>query len=1263
MSKKKPKDKKHVSKEYPPSEFLNCEIAEHTKNSIFSVISRLKKSKNKRSSDEEITIENRILDNNQNNEQLVFKGPLDGITHYLMWMLIFIMPIFIPYMRSEFFETPAPTLLTSTITYLISIPFVAYFLYFVTRSINKNKMQGTSKVFALVLSIITICLFFTILRYVGLLPSMAFATKAYSVGGAPKEFALQAWFSTFSNGKFLFTYLTTILIVVAFIAQQLVNRDRLVLRLPLRKIFFFFFLIHFISLLYPLTHPGESSTFEIFLRIHQWLQYFLIFLILVNTMTSLGRILSIAKSASLSGTIVALIGVLQYFFSEYATAINSNGVSSDVFESYVNMNPAQPPFSTFGQNNFAAAYVCLSIPLTISLICSLSSKLIIYPEIRKKISHYMTLFFWGATLIIQFIYLTVSMGKAGIVSMLGAIIITAIVGLFVLEPKFKRLLLKVIVFSIVAVVLGFSALFAGLSLTDKTHYAETTITNWENKLSKTFNTKEGSNRVRIFYVGAALRIMKQNVSTLLTGVGANNYRIHYPLHRHPEESKIEKAKHVNQSHCDYAQFASDLGLMGLFVFTLLMIHPLIIGIRILINETNLIRRFVGLGFYCTLVAMSINALFFFPFQTPGSLLPYFVSLGLFFSLQRKDLDLTKENKVTVFLVSLLVLSFLFYEAWFSSEYYEANVSIWFYNFLLLLLGWFIIYIVRLAIKKTFKKDGFFITPKNDIVLASLFVLSYVTFSYYTAISYIFTDHIRYRNINIKNISSEMEHHYRYLNRIRKLSNNKDYMAYIKKFMQQQPRTNNHSIDQFVRDYLHQHFIQDTNTDDQRFQQLINQALIRLTESYMEQQVYKRVLSLEKHFLKAVDVNAYNPDVYNNFNTALENYYILTRFLNNRRNSEIVNKYALDKPFDSENSTNKYVEGKLLKLWPNNKDYYNKLSSVYFHRLGQLNVDHPLYDEIASKTLLYSRKYLDINPSGDQSETRSYKGSVLDRYINTAVKTQKNHLIVDFYDKKIKNNWSVRHDICMILAQHFLDVNNKPYAIDAKIHSFKVHPKDSSNPNFEKYQSTNDIKALHLLLSEDKAKYPNGLIDILNSKRRKSKVIDYLSKDIKSIAYADYQALSKLLQSINGNEALKKIQDHQLRNYIQISNLILEKPLFIKLNPQIDFDRYILNILHSSNYHITPQTMFNFKESFYYILNILSINSSQKNKKLIKKLLTTEILHYINKHLDKESIEKLQKHYNTLDEKDDFKTYINHLIKSHQIKTPAKNISLLKELIK
>jgi hypothetical protein len=1252
-------------KDSPPGKFLNFEIAESSKLSFWKV-KQNQKNQRPRTSDQEIEIENRLLDENENNEELFFRGPLDGITHYLVWLLVFIMPIFIPYVRRVYGGHEAPSLLTSSLVYLVFIPLIAYFLYYV--SVMATKKSFWESVAVRGLSVVVVFFLYEVLCRLGLLPRLAYSTSIYLSGNTPLEESVLPWFSTFSHSKFLITYLSTILCVIAFAFQQYFNRDRIVLRLPLRKIIFFFFLTHLLSAIYPLTHPGESSFFEVSLRLHQWLQYFLIFMVLVNSMTSLGRILSITKAASISGAIVAAIGLLQYFASQRDGGMDRADRMVDVFYSYINMKEGMTPFSTFGHNNFAAAYVCLSIPITIALVLALAAKL--FKESNKRgLTDFLPVVFWSLAAVSQFVYLTVSMGKAGIVSMLGALAVTSIVGLFVLEANFKKLLIKTFVIGGLAVGLGFGLLFVGLSHSEKyAHQVDETLDKWEDKFSKVFDTREGSNRVRIFYVGAAVRIMKQNTHSLITGVGANNYRFHYPLFRHPEEMKIEKAKHVNQSHCDYAQFASDTGLMGLFVFVLLMTYPLVVGLRILKAEQNLMRRFIGLGFYCTLVAMSINSLFFFPFQTPGSLLPYFVSLGLLFSLQRKNLDDSADNRVTVLLSSILILGLLFYEAWFSSEYYGADSSVWLNNGLLLFTGWAVVFVIRRLIQRAFKSPVFIFSFPAEVWSLRICLVGYVIFAYFTALSFIGSDHVNFVELN--DLRRDMIRHRNDINK--HVKNKRELVAYV------------------------------------------------------ESKVHLTMAELHETFNKTIALNGHNPEVYNNYVVCLSLYFdMVGRAF--EHDFFFLENYGLRRP-DQNNHIFKYLEGDLLRIWPNNKDFYERLTRTYYDWSQIVPKTNPGREAILFKTFDYAGKFLDLNPGDDRTHEQGYRGIILNIYLKMAIELKREAMVETFFTSKIENNWSVDHDICMILAQHFKSLKNTEMELRARIHSFKVFPRNSSNKDFvelgrqqqtRKYQSLEDFQSLHdLLVSYERNGlkiYPGGLVDLLREQRRKKKVIEYMTEDMKGFSSDDFRALTRILIKNGASAELEKIQLYQLQRYIYMRDLHAEKATLKKLNPVKDFDELLIESLFLGQYHISIHTVFSNMASLDYVFDLLIKEPSPRNKKAVQKLLNIEVkrnidrrsfsdqfrrmylrrvqvlkaiqnikdpvanrerlqslreedkelagqLGYLHQLFVKELV-KLKRYYDFLEKEEDFFHYLNSIMDAGRMLTPNNNIERIRGVLK
>lgn len=684
-----------------------------------------------------------------------FRGTLDGITHYLVWMMVFIMPVFIPYFeRLEATGGITPSLFEAALVYICLAPILCWGLTILVRFFERRKTPLLERFFTGSLVAAGAIGLYLLLTKLEMLPYALFIsdTRDQALG------KVSVWFSSFSNGKFFFTYTTTILATLFFLMQQMFNREHLVVRIPLRKTIAAFFIVHVISLTYPILYPDKSMLHESLMRLHQWIQYFLVFLIVVNTMTSLGRIYSIAKISSISGTLVAFVGLAQYFGTESYSAIASLGGPIQTFaKSYVFYNIAEhQPFGTFGHNNFAAAYVCLATPVTLALIGGLIVRVLENKKQKSDGSLFLLIVF-SLMLFIQAAYLSVSVGKAGIVSMVIAVALCGVLLFRLFRGPLRAGVLSMTMKTLTTVTLLVVTLGAILLHHPQTEAkGQALLDKWVDKFQSPFDMKKGSNRVRISYAGGAMQLSRSDPESggasfsplhMLAGVGANNYKYHYPRVRDLEEANIEKGKHVLQAHCDFAQAAADTGVIGFFIFCLLIIVPIIYGTRLLFNEENLQRRMLGLGFLCTLVAMGVNSLFFFPFQTPGSLLPYFVSLGLLFSYDRKLDEIALCNRLSLGLTILVGLVFYMFEGWYSTRF--APETFWSHiqaNLFIVSGVCALIYIVHSLLTPASKNWNPITVLSGSPALWGVVFVVYAFFSYNFSLTYLYTDYIKQARI-------------------------------------------------------------------------------------------------------------------------------------------------------------------------------------------------------------------------------------------------------------------------------------------------------------------------------------------------------------------------------------------------------------------------------------------------------------------------------------------------------------------------------------
>lgn len=967
---------------------LNYELSRKFNIGYFSTKFSLFKFNIKRSLDDEIEAEGHRFETLKDSDRLSFQGPLDGVVHYLIWICIFLMPLFIPYFAEVHNRHEAPSLFITAISYVIAAPILAFLMYLATSRAESRGYHFLSRILLWLGVSLAAFLLHSVLCNLGWLPKSMFLSKKLLDGSSLPGHEQSVWFSSFSNGKFFLTYVSILVVAPIFLLQQYFDRDRLCLRLPLWKTLGSFLAIHVVACCYPLLHPTESLITESLARIHQWILYLILFVILCNSMVSLGRLLSIAKASALSGLIVAIVGLLQAYWdfpveSEYSPALGEIKYKLSLIMFDAGLGEHEP-FSTFGHNNFSAAYVCLSTPITMALILTCLAMLANAGKARWSTTT--SLLGWCIVLLLQLHYLTASVGKAGILSMAFGLMLSALVGtrLIIGAPFFWRFSRRALLVISMIFAGGLLTLF-GLSRSEKySGVLDRQSKKWQEKLAKSFDQKQGSNRVRMFYVGTALSIMNLDLEHLALGVGPNNFKYHYPRYRDPEEANLEIGKHVLQAHCDYAQMGSDLGILGLMAFSFMAIFPLFAGYRLLRDERLLERKMIGLGFFCTLASMACNSLFFFPFQTPGSLLPYFVSLGLLFSYQRplsSDRDLRSEGIRALIVVGALCVAFLLYESWFFAMRHGSWGSRMGFNLFVMLLGSSVIYLLGYLFGRSRRLNTSLVcVPFKPLVLTLLYI-GLVFFSCRYSLTYLYTDYIKFSKLQAP---------------VQRLENQANVINGFA--MRGQPLP--------------------FEKDSER----ANQALAEARECHS---------LVEKWTEKAIGICKFNPDIYNFHARASQYYWIVAKACSSDAN-ETLYKEMMGAYLNSFVHSDKY--------WPWNRDNFIQLAKA--HQIAT-ETDPSNFERHFKASSEYSSKAIKIWPNELVAlqlliqNTENSKRMLPNKKFNE---------LEDVYNSVYKNNPYLHNEISYYLASYFESIGAADISLNIRTNDFMILPTDKNQIN-------------------------------------------------------------------------------------------------------------------------------------------------------------------------------------------------------------------------
>jgi len=113
----------------------------------------------------------------------------------------------------------------------------------------------------------------------------------------------------------------------------------------------------------------------------------------------------------------------------------------------------------------------------------------------------------------------------------------------------------------------------------------------------------------------------------LLGVGPGNFPLVYPRYRDKKFIIF-----INETHNDYLQFASEMGIFSLVAFLVLLFLYFRNGIRYLLFSKSMYLLGLTLGCMVSIAGVALHGSMDFPFQIPANTLTFWVILGLTVSI-------------------------------------------------------------------------------------------------------------------------------------------------------------------------------------------------------------------------------------------------------------------------------------------------------------------------------------------------------------------------------------------------------------------------------------------------------------------------------------------------------------------------------------------------------------------------------------------------------------------------------------------------------
>ena len=332
------------------------------------------------------------------------------------------------------------------------------------------------------------------------------------------------------------------------------------------------------------------------------LNYILLYFIVVNNIKDLKRIKRIITILIVIGCGLALYGLYNYLNGiEMIYGLEKKAYVGNLTATYVN-------------SNSMCAYLELTIPLAIGLFLS---GMLAGQSIRRKRRRSITTFILLPVILVMTAALVFTYSRDGWIAFFASILFLSIILVWVRRktPKIlTRIAMIVLVVLIVLATTGSVSLYQAMKGKD------------EGKVSPINPFRGAPIESRIDVYRGALQMIADRP---LLGVGPGNFPIVYPRYRDKKEIIF-----MNETHNDYLQFTSEMGIFSLGAFLVLLFLYFKNGIRYLLSSKNMYLLGLTLGCMVSVAGVAIHASMDFPFQIPANVLTFWVILGLTVSISR-----------------------------------------------------------------------------------------------------------------------------------------------------------------------------------------------------------------------------------------------------------------------------------------------------------------------------------------------------------------------------------------------------------------------------------------------------------------------------------------------------------------------------------------------------------------------------------------------------------------------------------------------------
>ena len=281
--------------------------------------------------------------------------------------------------------------------------------------------------------------------------------------------------------------------------------------------------------------------------------------------------------------------------------------------------------ATYVNSNNMCAYLALTIPLAVGLFLS---GILGRHSGDEKSRWSPTTFILPPAIFVMAAALIFTHSRDGWISFFASILVLSII-LIRIRHKTPKTLTRIAVTILVTLIILGTAGSISLYQAVKDKSAAS--------LSNPFRGMPLESRIEV-YRGSLQMIADRP----LLGVGRGHFPLVYPRYR--------DKKHIifmNETHNDYLQFASEMGIFSLAAFLVLLLLYFRSGIRYLLSSKNMYLLGLALGCMVSIAGAAVHDSMDFPLQIPANALTFWVILGLTVNIGRAaNLQEVKNLKVS-----------------------------------------------------------------------------------------------------------------------------------------------------------------------------------------------------------------------------------------------------------------------------------------------------------------------------------------------------------------------------------------------------------------------------------------------------------------------------------------------------------------------------------------------------------------------------------------------------------------------------------------